>query len=322
MNAAAISGDRAVKSQKKRKPGFFHEMHKNALLYALALPAIMYALVFKYIPIAGLTIAFQDFNPLKGLFGSRLVGFDNFKFFFRGSAWLSITINTLYLNALFIITGTVTSVILAIMITELGKGMFVKINQSLMIFPHFISFVVVAMFAQAFIGTDNGYINGLLKFLGLKPISFYMSPKIWPAVLVIIKIWKEAGYGAIIYIAAIVGIDRGIYEAARIDGASRLQVIFRITIPLLKDTVILLTILNVGKIFYGDFGMIYALVGNNSLLFSTTDIIDTYVFRSVLSSGSFGMTAAIGLYQSVIGFILVVTTNQMVRRYNPDAAIF
>jgi len=250
------------------------------------------------------------------------VGFDNFKFFFRGSAWLSITINTLYLNALFIITGTVTSVILAIMITELGKGMFVKINQSLMIFPHFISFVVVAMFAQAFIGTDNGYINGLLKFLGLKPISFYMSPKIWPTVLVIIKIWKEAGYGAIIYIAAIVGIDRGIYEAARIDGASRLQAIFRITIPLLKDTVILLTILNVGKIFYGDFGMIYALVGNNSLLFSTTDIIDTYVFRSVLSSGSFGMTAAIGLYQSVIGFILVVTTNQMVRRYNPDAAIF
>ncbi len=197
-----------------------------------------------------------------------------------------------------------------------------RVSQSVMILPNFIGWAVVAMFAQAFIGSDNGYINKLIEFFGGSPLSFYTDPGAWPVIFVIIRIWKGAGFGAIVYIATITGFDNGIYEAARIDGASRMQSIFRITIPMLRDTVILLTILGVGKIFYGDMGMIYTLVGDNSMLFSSTDVIDTYVFRSIRTSGSMGMSAAAGLYQSIIGFLLVVITNRLANRFSPEAAIY
>jgi putative aldouronate transport system permease protein len=306
----------------KDHDGFLAEIKKNFWLYMLAVPALLYAIVFKYIPMVGVSIAFQDFNPIKGLFGSKFIGFDNFKYFFRGSQWLQITFNTLWLNVLFIITGTIAAVAIAIILVELGKNVFVRFNQSVMIFPNFISWVVVAMFAQAFIGSDGGYINRWIEAFGGTPISFYSKPGVWPTIFVVIRIWKGAGFGAIIYMATILGIDTGMYEAARIDGASRMQTIFRITIPLLKDTVILLTILGVGVIFYGDFGMIFTLVGDNSILFPTTDVIDTYVFRSIRTSGSMGMSAAVGLYQSLIGFLLVIVTNQLAKKYSPDSAIF
>jgi putative aldouronate transport system permease protein len=306
----------------KDHDGFLAEIKKNFWLYMLAVPALLYAIVFKYIPMVGVSIAFQDFNPIKGLFGSKFIGFDNFKYFFRGSQWLQITFNTLWLNVLFIITGTIAAVAIAIILVELGKNVFVRFNQSVMIFPNFISWVVVAMFAQAFIGSDGGYINRWIEAFGGTPISFYSKPSVWPTIFVVIRIWKGAGFGAIIYMATILGIDTGMYEAARIDGASRMQTIFRITIPLLKDTVILLTILGVGVIFYGDFGMIFTLVGDNSILFPTTDVIDTYVFRSIRTSGSMGMSAAVGLYQSLIGFLLVIVTNQLAKKYSPDSAIF
>ena len=297
-------------------------MRQNFWMYMLMLPAILFAIVFKYIPLCGLTIAFQDFNPIKGIFGSKFVGFDNFRYFFRGSQWFQITFNTLFLNVLFIITGTVVSVALAIMLTELGKSIFVRFNQSVMIFPNFISWAVVAMFAQAFIGSDGGFINQWIEMFGGTPISFYSEASVWPTIFVIIRIWKGAGYGAIVYMAAIVGIDTSIYEAARIDGASRMQMIFRITCPLLKSTVVLMTILSVGNIFYGDFGMIYTMVGDNSILFPTTDVIDTYVFRSIRTSGSMGMSAAVGLYQSLIGFLLVIATNKFANKLSPGSGIF
>ena len=297
-------------------------MHQNFWLYMLIVPCILFAIIFKYLPMVGIVIAFQDYNPIKGMFGSEFVGLDNFKYFFRGSQWLQITFNTLYLNVLFIVTGTIASIAIAIMITELGKNWFVRLNQSVMIFPNFISYAVVAMFAQAFIGSDDGYVNQWIEMFGGTPISFYSEPGVWPLILVIIRIWKGAGYGAIVYMAAIVGIDNGVYEAARIDGASRMQTIFRITLPMLKDTVILLTLLSVGNIFYGDFGMIYTLVGDNSMLFETTDVIDTYVFRSIRTSGSMGMSAAVGLYQSLIGFFLVIGVNALAKKFSPESAIF
>lgn len=302
--------------------GFLTEMRKHFWLYALLLPAILYAIVFKYLPLGGIYMAFVDFNPIKGIFGSEFIGIDNFRYFFRGSRWLQITFNTLYLNSLFIITGTIATLAIAIMISELGKNWLVRLNQSVMIFPYFISFAVVAMFAQAFIGSNDGYINQMIRAFGGEGISFYTEPGVWPTIFVIIRIWKGTGYGAIVYIAAIVGIDSSIYEAARIDGASRMQKIWYIVLPMLKDTVVLLTILGIGNIFYGDFGMIYTLVGDNSVLFSTTDVIDTYVFRSIRTSGSMGMSAAVGLYQSVIGFLLVLFTNAMAKRFSPDSAIF
>lgn len=313
-------GKKPVSKSKER--GFFGEIKQNFWMYMLMLPAILFAIIFKYIPLGGLAIAFQDFNPIKGIFGSEFVGLENFKYFFRGSQWFQITFNTLYLNVLFIVTGTVTAVALAIMLTELGKSLFVKVNQSVMIFPNFISWAVVAMFAQAFIGSDGGYINQWISALGGTPVSFYSEPGVWPAIFVIIRIWKGAGYGAIVYMAAIVGIDSSIYEAAKIDGASRMQMVFRITLPLLKSTVVLMTILSVGNIFYGDFGMIYTLVGDNSMLFPTTDVIDTYVFRSIRTSGSMGMSAAVGLYQSVIGFLLVIATNKFANKMSPGSGIF
>ena len=306
----------------KQRHGFFAEMRQNFWMYMLMLPAILFAIVFKYIPLCGLTIAFQDFNPIKGIFGSKFVGFDNFRYFFRGSQWFQITFNTLFLNVLFIITGTVVSVALAIMLTELGKSIFVRFNQSVMIFPNFISWAVVAMFAQAFIGSDGGFINQWIEMFGGTPISFYSEASVWPTIFVIIRIWKGAGYGAIVYMAAIVGIDTSIYEAARIDGASRMKMIFRITCHLLKSTVVLMTILSVGNIFYGDFGMIYTMVGDNSILFPTTDVIDTYVFRSIRTSGSMGMSAAVGLYQSLIGFLLVIATNKFANKLSPGSGIF
>lgn len=312
----------AVAVAPHKKQGFFGEIRQNFWLYMLIMPCILFAIVFKYIPMVGIVIAFQDYNPIKGMFGSEFVGLENFKYFFRGSQWLQITFNTLYLNVLFIITGTIASVVIAIMITELGKNLFVRFNQSVMIFPNFISYAVVAMFAQAFIGSDDGYVNRWIEMFGGNPISFYSEPSVWPLILVIIRIWKGAGYGAIVYMAAIVGIDNGVYEAARIDGASRMQTIFRITVPMLKDTVILLTLLSVGNIFYGDFGMIYTLVGDNSMLFSTTDVIDTYVFRSIRTSGSMGMSAAVGLYQSLIGFFLVIGVNALAKKFSPESAIF
>ena len=312
----------AVPVMRKKKTGFFGEMHQNFWLYMLIVPCILFAIIFKYLPMVGIVIAFQDYNPIKGMFGSEFVGLDNFKYFFRGSQWLQITFNTLYLNVLFIVTGTIASIAIAIMITELGKNWFVRLNQSVMIFPNFISYAVVAMFAQAFIGSDDGYVNQWIEVFGGTPISFYSEPGVWPLILVIIRIWKGAGYGAIVYMAAIVGIDNGVYEAARIDGASRMQTIFRLTLPMLQDTVILLTLLSVGNIFYGDFGMIYTLVGDNSMLFETTDVIDTYVFRSIRTSGSMGMSAAVGLYQSLIGFFLVIGVNALAKKFSPESAIF
>lgn len=307
---------------RQKQDGFLTEIRRNFWLYMLAVPAILLTILFKYIPMVGISIAFQDFNPIKGIFGSQFIAFDNFKYFFRGSQWLQITVNTLWLNVLFIITGTIAAVAIAVMLVELGKNLFVRFNQSVMIFPNFISWAVIAMFAQAFVGSDGGYINRWITALGGTPISFYSEPGVWPLIFVVIRIWKGAGFGAIIYMAAIIGIDTGMYEAARIDGASRMQMIFRITLPLLKDTVILLTILSVGSIFYGDFGMIYTLIGDNAILFPTTDVIDTYVFRSIRTSGSMGMSAAVGLYQSLIGFVLVLATNKLAKRYSPDSAIF
>ena len=318
MRHTASQGGAIVRTKK----GFLYEIRTNYGLYLLITPAILFALVFKYLPMAGIVIAFEDYNPIKGLFGSQFSGFDNFKFFFRGSQWFSVTFNTLYLNTLFIITGTIASVAIAIIMTELGKNTYVRVTQSIMILPNFIAWAVVAMFTQAFIGSEGGLINSIITALGGESIGFYSTPSVWPGIFVIVRIWKGAGFGAIVYMAAIMGIDTDIYTAAKIDGAGRLQSIFLITIPLLKDTVILLTLLSVGGIFYGDFGMIYTFVGDNTLLYSTTDVIDTYVFRALRTFGSMGMSAAAGLYQSVFGFIFVVGANSLAKKLNSGMGIF
>ncbi|MNN02165.1 putative multiple-sugar transport system permease YteP [compost metagenome] len=294
----------------------------NRYLYLMAVPAILFSIIFAYLPMVGVAIAFQDFNPIKGLWKSKWIGLDNFKFFFRGQDWMVITFNTVFYNVMFIITGTLLSLTLAIMLTELGKNVAVKLIQSVMVLPNFISWPIVGLFSVAFFTADTGAINQFLTSIGWDTIDFYTNPEIWPPILVSMNLWKTAGFGAIVYMAAIVGIDKELYEAARIDGASRLQSIFRITLPILKSTIVMLFLLSLGGIFGGNLDMIFSLVGDNSFLASRTDTIDTYVFRALRTSGSLGMTQAIALYQSVVGFILVITANKIAGKLDKDSALF
>lgn len=297
------------------------DLRKNYGLYLLALPAILCALVFSYLPMLGIIIAFQRYDPFRGLWGSTFVGLDNFRFFFSGSEWLQVTLNTLYLNVIFIASGTLASIIVALMMTQIPNKPFVKVGQTLMTLPNFVSWATIALFATAFLSSD-GVINRVCEMLFGTKIDFYSDPDVWPLTFSVIRIWKGAGWGAIIYMASIIGIDPEIYEAARIDGASRLQSIFRITLPLISNMIVLLLIMNVGSIFRGDFGMLYPFIGDNSLLYPTTDVIDTYIFRALRTSGDMGRNMAISLYQSFMGLVLILFTNALARRINKDAALF
>ncbi len=305
----------------KKKHGFLREIRQNGFLYLLTLPGIIFFLVFSYTPMLGLVMAFQDYSMRRGVFGSQFNGINNFRFLFQtGDIW-RVTGNTLFLNILFIFFSTLMSVFLAILFSEVRNQKFKRITQTLSILPNFVSWTVIALFLDAFIDPTTGMIARAMSTVG-HPVDFYANASIWPALLVFLKIWQGAGYGAIVYIATIVGIDPQIYEAADIDGATRLQKIFRITIPILKPTIILMTLFSVGRIFYGDFGMIYALVGDNSLLFSTTDVIDTYVYRMMRMLRNYGMSSATGMFQSVLGFVFILAVNWTARKLEPESALF
>ena len=313
--------NKAAAQPKVRKHGFVYEMKQNGFLYLLTVPGLLFFIIFCYVPMGGLVIAFQNYSMRYGIFGSSFNGLDNFKFLFQtGDIW-RVTGNTLYLNALFILFTTAMSVLLAILFSEVKNQKFKRITQSLSILPNFVSWTVIALFLDAFIEPSTGMIAKAAQRMG-HTLDFYSNASVWPALLVFLKVWQAAGYGAIVYIATIVGIDPQIYEAADIDGATRLQKIFRITLPILKPTIVLMSLFNIGRIFYGDFGMIYALVGDNGLLFSTTDVIDTYVYRMMRMLRNYGMSAATGMYQSVLGFVFIVVVNWIARRLEPDSALF
>jgi len=304
-----------------RHPGI-KDLITNRYLYLIAIPGVLFSFIFAYVPLVGYLIAFQDFNPIKGLFGSPFIGFDNFAFFFRGRDWWSITLNTVYFNVLFMVTGTIMALAIAIVLTELGRNLVVRVMQSVMILPHFISWPIVGLFSVAYFTADTGAIDKLLHLLGMRTFDFYSNASVWPSLFVLAHLWKGAGFSAIVYMAAIAGIDKGLYEAAKIDGASRLQSIYHITLPLLKSTIIMLFLLSLGSIFGGNMEMIFSLVGDNPLLFKTTDTIDIYVFRALRTSGSLGMSQAVSLYQSVVGFVLVVLSNRIAKKFDENSAIF
>ena len=307
-----------------RKNGFFAEIWKHRFLYLLCLPGIIFLLCFSYIPMFGIVIAFKDYSIGQNILTAPWVEgvFDNFKFFFTsGHAW-RVTKNTLILNALFIGIGTISEVFLAVSLNEINKKIFKKSAQSIMLLPYFMSWIIVSVIMKGFFASETGTINHLLTAIGLEKVNWYGTAKLWPPLLVFFRVWKGAGWGTIIYLATITGMNPQVYEAATIDGATRFQKIKFITIPLLIPTVIMLTILAVGKIFYGDVGMIYGLVGDNSILLKTTDVIDTYVLRALRSLGDLGMAAAIGLWQSVMGLIFVLATNSLAKAYEKDSALF
>ncbi|MFD0961482.1 ABC transporter permease [Paenibacillus chungangensis] len=310
----------------KRKRGFIFELLKNKVLYLMAIPGILYFFIWHYLPMVGIVIAFKNYNVIDGIFGSEWNGLKNFDFLIKSGDIFRITFNTLFLNMLFIGFGTVFQVGIAILLNEVGKSWFKKLSQSLLLLPYFISWVVVGVFVYYIFATNTGMLNGLLGWFGIDPMPWYQSPEFWPAILTATYIWKWVGYGSVIYLAAIVGIDSTIYEAAKIDGCNKWQLIRYVTIPMLMPTIMVLTLLAIGGIFYGDFGMIFNIVKSNVLIFETTDVIDTYVYRSFQGTGggmgSIAMGSAAGALQSFLGFVTIITANWLVRRYNRDYALY
>lgn len=293
------------------------------LLYLMMLPGLLYLLINNYVPMFGVIIAFKKYNYRKGIFGSSWAGLDNFKFLFSTTDAFVITRNTILYNLLFMVIGTLLGVFVAILLNEITRKFFSKLYQTVILFPQLISMVIVSYLVFGMLSTQTGFINNsILKPLGISAISWYNEPKYWPVILLVVNMWKGLGYSAIMYLSSIVGVDRSYYEAAMLDGASKWQQIKNITLPFLVPTIIMLTILSVGRIFYSDFGLFYQVPMNSGPLYDITSTIDTYVFRALLQQGNIGMSSAAGLYQSVVGFILVVVTNTIVSKVNPENAIY
>lgn len=292
-------------------------------IYAMILPGAVYLLINNYLPMFGLVIAFKDINFRKGIFGSEWVGLKNFEYLFTTSdAWI-ITRNTLLYNIAFIVLGIIFGVTFAILLNEIRQKILLRTYQTIILLPHLVSWVVISYFTYAMLSVDTGMINkSILPLFGIEGISWFTEPKYWPFILTIMNIWKGFGFSCVVYFSSIVGINKEYYEAAQLDGASRLQQIFRITIPMIKPTIITLLLLNLGRTFYSDFGLFYQVPMNSGMLFSTTNVIDTYVFRSLMQIGNIGMSAAAGFYQSIVGFIMVIGANLIVRKVSSENALF
>ena len=301
--------------------GVIRELLMNKHLYLMMLPTVIWFVIFCYFPLYGITLAFKKYDFALGIAGSPFVGFENFKFLFAYDGIGRVFFNTIYLNVLFILSTTVISVVLAIMFSEIKNKTFKRVTQSIAILPHFVSWAVVSLVLQAFVGT-TGLLNQAFKALGMSRVSFYNEPELWPWIFVVLRIWQGCGFGTVTYIAAITGFDTSMYEAARVDGATRFQQIRHITLPLLKPTIVILTIMSVGNIFRGDFGMIYAMVRDTAKLLPTTDVIDTFVYRALRQMNNLGMSTATSLFQSVVGSILVVSVNALAKKLDPDTALF
>jgi len=303
------------------KNNFIYKVKQNKSLLLMLTPAIMFFLVFAYIPMAGVILAFENFN-LRDRFFSPLVGLENFKFLFiTGDLW-GIARNTMLYNIAFIIINTTLAVGCAILLSEIASKWFRKLTQSMMFMPYFISWVTAGAFAYSLLNYDNGLVNSILKSFHMEPADFYNNASAWPIIIVMFNAWKSVGYATVVYLAAITGIDTEMYEAADIDGANIFYRIWYITIPCLIPTIIILIMLSIGNIFRGDFNMFYQLVGNNSALLPTTDVVDTFVTRSLVTSNNIGMASSAGLFQSVVCFITIMIVNKLVRTYDKEYALF
>lgn len=310
----------------KNKKSFIKKIKDNFEFLLLVLPGTAWFLVFSYLPMIGVVIAFKNWringNFFESLISSEWVGLDNFKFLFNSSdAWL-ITRNTVLYNLVFIILGVVLPVTLAILLKELLNKKLSKFYQSSMFLPYFLSWVVVSYCLFAFLSPEKGYVNGIITALGGDKISWYTEPKYWTAIIIFMSQWKGVGYGTVVYLASICGIDKSYYEAAVIDGASKWQQIKYITVPLLKPVIIIMFITAIGGMFRSDFGLFYQLPKNSGALYPVTNVIDTYVYRGLTTLGNIGMSSAAALYQSFVGLILILVTNGIVRKVDEENAFF
>ena len=290
-------------------------------LYLMMAPGLIYLFINNYMPMAGLVVAFKNYNVVDGIFGSPWAGLSNFTYLFN-DAWM-ITRNTLLYNIVFIIINLILGIAFAIFICDIRSKACKTIYQSAILLPFLMSIVIVSYITFAFFSGDNGMLNKtILPFFGKEAINWYSESKYWPVILVIVNTWKGVGYGCLIYISSISGIDPSFYEAAELDGASKWIQIRYITLPSIMPSVITLTLLNIGRIFYSDFGLFYQVTQNSGQLYDTTNVIDTYVYRALLQSGNIGMASAAGFYQSIVGFACVLLANVVVRKLSPENAMF
>lgn len=295
---------------------------ENLQLLSLAAPAMLLLLVFNYWPMFGIILAFKDYKVPKGIWGSPWAGFKNFEFFLKSQDAVRVIRNTLGLNLLFIIASVFCGVLFALIMFEVKKKRQVKIYQTVSIIPSFISWVAVGYIVYAFLDPTRGLINQILAAGGKNPVAWYSEPKFWPVILLISKTWQGVGLGSIIYYAALMGVDSELFEAAEIDGAGKLKKTWYVSIPQIVPIIIVMGILEVGKIFRADFGLFYNVTRDVGALYATTDVIDTYVFRALMQQGNIGMSSAVGLIQSVVCFITLMTTNQIIRKLSPEHSLF
>jgi len=301
---------------------FYREIKKNRTLWLMALPAIFLVILLMYIPMAGIILAFKDYKYNLGVFGSPWSGLENFRFFFLSGTGFLVTRNTILYNVMNLITSQGLAILIAIIISEMKGKYFKKISQSIIFLPYFISWIIVGAFVYNIFNYETGTLNTVLKSLGGEPLNLYGMPNAWIFIIAFFNSWKWVGYTSVIYIASITNIDAECFEAADIDGANIFQKIKYITIPSIKPTIIIMILLNVSKILRGDFQMFYQIVGNNGQLFNATDVIDTFVFRSLISSGDMSMSSAATFYQSVLCFVIIMLVNGSVKKVSPENALF
>lgn len=294
---------------------------KNAPLFLLGLPALFALILVYYVPMFGLVIAFKNYSYDLGIWKSPWAGLKNFEFFFTSEDAFRVTRNTLLLNGSFIIISFAAAIVVALMLNDLKKRE-IKLFQTVLFIPYFISWIVVGYLLYGFLAPNYGIVNTVLKSFNLAPVDWYSEPAYWPAILIICYLWKNVGYLTIIFYTGILGIDSTYYEAASIDGASRFQQARMITIPLIRPLIILMLILSIGKIFYSDFGLFFFVPREMGQLLPATDVIDTYVYRSLRVVGDLGMASAAGFYQSIVGFVLVMASNLVIRKIDRENAVF
>lgn len=292
-------------------------------LYLMALPALIYIFINNYMPLYGMQLAFRELDYSKGVFNGDFVGLKNFKFLFSTQdAWI-MTRNTVLYNLLFMVVGTVLGLTVAILFNEIRCKWAAKIYQSAILVPYFISMVIVSYLGYAFMSSETGFINNsILAPLGFEPVSWYSEPRFWPFILLFINIWKGIGYSLLMYTARLISIDDAFYEAATIDGATKWQKIWHITLPMLKPAIIMMTILSVGRMFYSDFGLFYQIPMGSGALYGVTTTIDTYSFRALMKLGDITMSSATGVFQSTVGFVLVLSANLLVRKLSRENSLF
>ncbi|OMD04239.1 sugar ABC transporter permease [Paenibacillus odorifer] len=306
----------------RKKKGLLYELVHNRVMFLMLLPTLIFFLVNSYFPMVGIYYAFTQFDFNSSMFNSKFVGLQNFEFLWRSGTLVKLTMNTIGYNIAFIVLGNVLAIVCAILLSELNGKWFKKISQSVMFLPYFVSFVILSVIVYNLFNYDSGFLNTILTQFGLDPVDVYSKPWAWIFLIIIFYLWKNLGYSMVIYLAAITGISDEYYEAAKIDGANIFQRIWYITVPMLKSTFVVLLLFALGSIMKGQFDLFYQLIGNNGLLYNTTDILDTYVYRSLKVTFDVGMATAAGVYQSLFGFVLIMTVNYIIRKINDDYALF